>query len=63
MISTLFVKKKYIQIKHSIGACHADDLSYLFRNALVDRIEPKSLELKTIQRMVILTSVSYVKYI
>jgi cholinesterase len=34
------------------GACHADDLSYLFKNIMGKRPDEGSLELRTIQRMV-----------
>lgn len=34
------------------GACHADDLSYLFKNSFVTEIDYNSNEFKTIKRMV-----------
>lgn len=37
---------------HVRGTCHADDLSYLWKNDLVKDIDRSSLEYKTIERMV-----------
>jgi len=34
------------------GACHADDLSYLFRNMMVNKLDKSTTEYKVIQRMV-----------
>ncbi|KAI4468859.1 carboxylesterase [Holotrichia oblita] len=49
--ASLNLAKTAFQIK-APGACHADELGYLFKTAFPIQVEPNSIEDKTIRRMV-----------